>query len=149
MKFLHNTWNKNCKEKIVTTKPFMTLEEFLLLKDPTYKDERSLHSESGGPEYWVGRYEIAKKSYERYGKEGPPAETLMIMMEAGFGGSHGVKRTLKGIYDNDSRFFEMLSRETDYYTGQIKENSYLAIREYWFVVMAHPDDVPNLFFSRF
>lgn len=133
----------------MSTKPFMTLEEFLLLKDPTYKNERSLHNESASPEYWVGRYEIAKKSYERYGKEGPPAGTLMVMMRSGFGGNHGVSRTLKGIFKSDSRFFEVLSQTINQYTRKVEENSYLAIREYWFVVMAHPDDVPDRFFSRY
>ena len=139
MKFSHNTWNKDCKEKIMSTKPFMTLEEFLLLEDPVDRQyKRSIFKTLSSSTYWVARYKVAKKSYDRYGEEGPPPGTTMVMMEAGHGGMGGVHRLLKGIYERSPVFFEMIRKG---YDG--KEESSLAIRQFWYVVMAHPDDVPD------
>jgi len=71
---------------------FITLKEFLLLEE---------YNESYSGIEWIRRYSIAKKSYEKYGKDGPSIGTKVFMLEGGHGGGEGVERIFLGLYKDD------------------------------------------------
>jgi len=63
-------------------KEFISLREFLLLKDP-YKNE--YYTQAHRAHEWVALYEIAKLSFDEYGENGPPVGTKVSTLRAGFG----------------------------------------------------------------
>lgn len=124
-------------------KQFMGLREFLLLKDPTDQYGRSVfrgdflpqnaRNGSSSAMDCVDRYDIAKASWEQFGAEGPPIGTQVEMLEAGHGGSAGVIRTFGGVYDSDTRFFQVYREEMRY--GKVEKQVSLVLRDTWFVSM--------------
>ncbi len=129
----------------------MSLREFLLLKEDYHREgfpDRSIftcnyfhHSEySRGysiQESSVHWYDIAKKSYEKYGDEGPIFDfslsneriTVITLMN-GHGGDAGVKRTLGGIYQENANYFYLINESA---VTENKGGISLVPRKNWFV----------------
>lgn len=128
-------------------KPFMSLREFLLLRDTTARYDTSVFrggmmpSKRGGispyshQEDSVHRYDAAKASWEEFGQDGPPVGTKVEMLEAGHGGLEGAIRTMEGISRSDPRFFEVSRTELSYSFNKVEKRISLVCRETWFVHM--------------
>lgn len=104
----------------MSIKPFISLEEFLLLPDHMSLPDRPWRYAFYGPE-WILRYKIAKESYETYGDN--PLNGPVEMLVGGHGclcpdlsrlrWEHSLpQRQLVGI-DTDSRFFLIHRLERD------------------------------------
>lgn len=70
-------------------KKFISLEEFLVLSDIDRPFEKSLTGSQ-----WIWLYNRAKKSFEMYGKSGPPINSEITTLFNGHGGNGGNVRTL-------------------------------------------------------
>ncbi len=98
-------------------KDFITLEEFLLLRDDSdFEPKRSLGHLTHGSFFndgWdlgheiVQRYKLARLNWEKYGEAGPERGSNVITLVSGHGGGVGVIRRFDGIYLNDPRFFAL------------------------------------------
>lgn len=117
---------------------FMSLREFLLLKNPLCPTRSALseigrmrHNEIKLTSYGedlVERYDIAKASWMKYGVEGPPVGVQVEMLEHGHGSAFiGAIRTFEGICPYDKLFFQVRSEA-------ITSTSFV-LRETWFVSM--------------
>lgn len=116
-------------------KPFISLEEYLLLKDPTDKEpRRPAHNIYRTPEQWLRFYEIAKASYDKYGDEGPALGSKVVTLVHGHGGSMGVVGILDRVMERDPRFFLLLRKvRRDAYHGgsEYDTQESMVIREQW------------------
>jgi hypothetical protein len=114
---------------------FMTLREFLLLKDPLdsepkrsiFRNDLPFRNIYSAQEQSVMWYDIAKTSWDLYGAEGPPIGCNVEMLQAGHGGDAGVIRTFEGVYDDN--FFSVSRMENG------KKEISLVYRKTWFVSM--------------
>ena len=70
---------------------FISLEEFLLLKDP-HRTDCSLFNIDMPANKWVEYYNCAKANWEKFGDSGPPEGTEVITLKHGHGGGMGEKR---------------------------------------------------------
>lgn len=116
-------------------KQFMSLREFLLLRDPHDKEHprSSWSCESPRPEHIVLRYELAKSSWEKYGDEGPPAGTIVQALRQGFGGYGRIK--IVGNYEHDDRFLHALPLKQ---RDEKRPDSFTISRtQWWFDVMEY------------
>jgi hypothetical protein len=120
-------------------KRFPSLEKFLLLLDPDYSGEVSAHHIALNGPSWVRYYRCAKANWEKFGDEGPPAGTLVVMLKPGHGGLEGVRRTVKGITEN-GRYIEV-TRPARWRDSERTESS-LASAKHWWLDMSIPDLVP-------
>lgn len=122
-------------------KEFISLREFLLLKDPFYKDNsRSVHRGDyldyrkgwSMAEEAVMRYDIAKASWEMYGDEGPPFGSIVRTLQSGHGGGPGVEATLTGLFERDPRCFLLTRKEKDsFYKTEHEEHSLVERTQWW------------------
>jgi hypothetical protein len=85
------------------THEFMSLREFLLLPDFDRPLYRSLY-----PHTWVLLYDIAKRSFEKYGSNGPPIgmEVMTLLMGRG-----GELFKFGGTVDKDERCFILVDNK--------------------------------------
>jgi hypothetical protein len=128
---------------------FPSLEEFLLLSEypgsdrPAHRNEvldsrdrEDLEGCPPGSNMWLTiardlwfRYEIAKRNWTTYGDQGPPVGSIIITLQSGCGGGVGLRRSLKGIYQEDPRFFEINDK---------RGSTYLLGVAYWWIYMGMP-----------
>jgi hypothetical protein len=118
---------------------FISLREFLLFTED-YGGHRSIHRNSmldqslySHAQDLVLRYDIAKASFEKYG-ESPPLGSKVETLYPGFGGGPGCVRTLKGVFEDDPRFF-LLTNESKDYWGESKDEHYLLDRDHWWALV--------------
>lgn len=94
-------------------KSFISLAEFLCLADPydpkylTAEFFRSHWRITPRAENWPKYYELAKKSFEKYGQEGPPLGCEVITLQSGHCGSGGDIRVFDGVFSRDERCFQI------------------------------------------
>ena len=98
---------------------FMSLRDFLLLKDPFDREPKRSAFRYGDQIAWrrfapfesaVLHYDIAKESWDKFGPEGPPVGTKVQTLISGHCGGSGALRTFAGVFERDPRFF-VLERE--------------------------------------
>lgn len=127
-------------------KEFMSLRDFLLLRDPTdlynepayYGAPMLFKNQKSGASYGmdcVDRYDIAKNSWEQYGEEGPPFGSKVEMLVPGHGGDVGSILTFDGIYPYDTRFFQVYRTRKEYMYDRTEKLVSLVVRKIWFVAM--------------
>lgn len=115
---------------------FVSLKDFLLLKDPFDDYGAFLHSTSYPAYQWVQLYDLAKESFEKYGNNGPPIGSKVITLRPGHGGCEGSIRIFNGIDDGDKRFF-VISRSENKLTS-------LVYKDFWWAELYHLDkDLPQ------
>lgn len=121
-------------------KEFLSLREFCLLKDP-FDPTRPAHDNCplsqqilSSAEDIVIRYDIAKKSWERWGDDGPPIGSKVLTLVPGHGGGPFCTRKLSGIFERDDKFFIITQK-----TGSNKFSESLVNRSYWWLEIATPD----------
>lgn len=106
------------------SRKFMSLQEFLALRDPY--DGRE-YAEYRTAEQWLRFFEVAKRSYETYGGAGPPEGSVIITLRAGFAGGGLNRRILGGTLESDERCLVVLVPINDYED----ERRCLASKEHW------------------
>lgn len=106
---------------------FISLDEFLNLPEQSYLPGRSFYHNRTGRD-WSAWYKRAKQSYDQYGNEGPPIDSLVQTLVAGHGGAPGIVRKFGGVYELDSRFF-FIYREAEGIQYSIEKS--LVDRLYW------------------
>lgn len=119
---------------------FPSLEEFLLMKDPTDRYGRSIHSHDMLPEAWrrgltpaqdmVFRYRLAKKNWELCGDAGPPIGSKVITLRAGYGGGGGLIRVVSHL-NKDTRFLTLIEPKPVH--ERLSELGYLLSVHHWWV----------------
>jgi len=100
-------------EKLMMSKEFISLREYLLLCEPwdnppyrsIHKNESLDHSCFDMAQDLVKRYDLAKLLYEKYGDEGPPINSFVMTLHSGHGGRVGCKRKFIGTNPEDDRLF--------------------------------------------
>lgn len=117
---------------------FYSLREFLLLKDPSYDDGRSIHRIIDRAENFVKLYEIAKASWEKYGDSGPPIGCTVMTLVAGHGGLGGDIRKFKG--DSGCAGYFAISRLIRNYNGCSEEAISLVNKEFWWLEIKVVED---------
>ncbi len=83
-------------------KEFITLEEFLLYRDPIDKYKRTIHRVVMAAEEWPKYYQQAKESWEKYGDVGPPIGSIVKFIP-----DRGGRFKLAGVFERDPRFFQL------------------------------------------
>lgn len=103
-------------------KEFMSLQDFMLLNDPTYTYKRRFFTDYKSGDEWIRFYNIAKASFEKYGSS-PPEKCKVRTLCAGYGGPAGCIRKFGGEYKWDKRYFQIIE-PTHKQVG-------LVLKEYW------------------
>lgn len=123
----------------MTTKSFMTLEEFLLLRDVDIPLSTRMTKWLTQRDFDVGlelvnRYRIAQSSFNVYGADGPPDGTKVYTLVSGHGGGPGMLKTLKAWTDGNcwpsrqaSSYFLLTSKSTT------RLNESLCPKRHWYV----------------
>lgn len=103
---------------------FMSLEAFLLLKDPTDPHGRSAHREYRAAADYVVRYNLAKASWEAHG-DAPPLGAVRWL-------DTGATFFLLGEFDRDRRFFALDRKDKD-------DRVSIALKEHWWLRFTTPE----------
>lgn len=114
--------------------PFMSLRKFLLLTDSTDSEpKRSTFHFLQFAQDFVKRYDDAKTSWNKYGADGPPVGSKVIILESGHGKMYaGCIHTFEGICPEDPRFF-LISRLEKRFGGELEKYNSMVNRNTWFV----------------
>jgi hypothetical protein len=107
-----------------------SLEEFMALPDST--EDREFYKSLTGKE-WLWLYDTCKKSFEKYGEDGPPIGSVVTTLWAGHGGGPGAVRKFTGKYWSDDKWFA-ISR------GEENSVSLVSVKYWWREIV--PGDLP-------
>ena len=125
---------------------FYTLEEFLLLKEQ-YGDNRSIHEAFSGLggrrtllEDSVWLYRIAKITWELYGDDGPPIDSIVYTLRSGFGcASAWARRKFLGVHRSNFLFFSISRKD-----NPAEDRLSLVDRNHWWAEITTKDAVEKL-----
>jgi hypothetical protein len=115
---------------------FLSIEEFLCLKDPNCKYDTSMHQVKLWPEQLVAYYNCAKANWERFGDEGPPIGTKVIALTPGFNGEENSERTItKKVEETGGPYFVLERRAGDVDVSWARVN-------FWWMLFTIPELSP-------
>jgi len=100
---------------------FLSLREFLLLEDKydRSKFKRLMINGHYKSRFFVELYDKAKKSWEKYGDDGPPVGSKVMTFFGGHGSSGPAVRILGKEYSyGEFNYFQLIRKERDYFDSK-------------------------------